>query len=50
MWIGWMEGGQLSKCVGNQKAGRSKKRWIESVKECLIKRNVDFLEAKKCEY
>src|SRR5678816_785926 len=34
-------------CVGNQPAGRPKKKWIESVKECLEERNGSLGEARR---
>src|SRR5678816_1567325 len=34
-------------CVGNRPAGRPKKKWIESVKECLQERNVSLAEARR---
>src|SRR5678815_3382180 len=36
-----------SECVGNRTAGRQKKKWIESEKECLQERNVSLAEAKR---
>ena len=33
-------------CVENRRAGRSKKKWIESVNECLKERNVSLAEAR----
>src|SRR5678815_4553858 len=33
-------------CVGNQQAGRPKKKWIESVNECLKDRNVSLAKAR----
>src|SRR5678816_1405496 len=33
-------------CVWNRPAGRPKKKWIESVKECLDERNVSLAEAR----
>ena len=33
-------------CVGNRPAGRSKKKWIESVNKCLKDRNVSLAEAR----
>src|SRR5678816_4581044 len=32
-------------CAGNRPAGRPKEKWIESVKECLKKKNVSLAEA-----
>src|SRR5678815_3227880 len=55
-WIGHVErldDSQLVKrmyggeCTGNQPAGRPKKKWIESVKECLEEKNVSLEEAKR---
>src|SRR5678815_1717427 len=34
-------------CVGNRPVGRPKKKWIESVKECLQERNVSLAEARR---
>jgi hypothetical protein len=36
-----------SECVGNRPVGRPKKRWIDSVKECLVERNVGLVEARR---
>src|SRR5678815_5903274 len=33
-------------CVGNRPAGRPKKKWIDSVNECLKERNVSLAEAR----
>ena len=33
-------------CVGNRPAGRPKRKWIESVNECLKERNVSLAEAR----
>jgi hypothetical protein len=55
-WFGHverMDGNRLvkrmysSECVGNRPVGRPKKRWIDSVKECLIERNVNLVEARR---
>src|SRR5678815_2021302 len=32
-------------CAGNRPAGKPKKKWIESVKECLKERNVSLADA-----
>src|SRR5678815_4244908 len=34
-------------CVGNRPDGRQKKKWNESEKECLEKRNVSLAEARR---
>ena len=34
-------------CAGNRPAGRRKKKWIESVKECLKERNASLAEARR---
>ena len=34
-------------CVGKRPVGRPKKRWIDSVKECLNERNVNLVEARR---
>ena len=36
-----------SECVGDRPVGRPKKRWIESLKECLTERNVSLGEARR---
>jgi hypothetical protein len=36
-----------SECVGDRPVGRPKKRWIESLKECLTERNVSLVEARR---
>src|SRR5678815_4421311 len=36
-----------SQCAGNRPAGRQKKKWIESVKECLEERNASLAEARR---
>src|SRR5678815_5828185 len=54
-WFGHVErmnGSRLVKrmysgdCVGNRPAGRPKRKWIESVNECLKERNVSLAEAR----
>src|SRR5678815_4204400 len=58
-WFGHVErmnGSRLVKrmycgeCVGNRPAGRTKKKWIESVNECLKERNVNLVEARRKVY
>lgn len=34
-------------CVGNWTTGGAKKRWILSVKECLMERTMKYIEAKR---
>ena len=34
-------------CAGNRPAWRPKKKWIESVKECLEERTVSLAETRK---
>jgi hypothetical protein len=55
-WFGHMERMNRSwlvkrmyngECVGNRPVGRPKKRWIESLKECLTERNVSLVEARR---
>src|SRR5678816_1585400 len=40
--VKWMYSGE---CVGNRPAGRPKKKWIESVNECLKERGVSLAGA-----
>ena len=37
----------VGECVGNRSVGRPRKRWIDTVKECLKKRGLDVRQARK---
>ena len=37
----------LGECVGNRSVGRPRKRWIDTVKECLRKRGLDVRQARR---
>ena len=48
-----MDGGRIAKrvyvgeCASNRSVGRSRKRWIDTLKECLRKRGLNVRQAKK---
>ena len=55
-WFGHverMENDRISKslymgeCAGSLSAGQPQKRWIDTVKECLKKRGLDFRQARR---
>ena len=37
----------VGECAGSRSVGRPRKRWIDTVKECLKKRGLDFRQAKR---
>ena len=37
----------VGECVGRHSAGRTRKRWIDTVKDCLRKRRLDVRQAKR---
>ena len=37
----------VMECVGNRSVGRPRKRWIESMKDCLKKRGFDVRQTKR---
>ena len=37
----------VGECAGSCSVGRSRKRWIDTVKECLKKRGLDVRQAKR---
>ena len=48
-----MENGRITKrvyvgeCAGNGSVGRLRKRWIDTVKDCLKKRGLDVRQARR---
>ena len=40
-------GTYVDECVGSRSVGRPRKRWIDTVKECLRKRGFDVRQARK---
>ena len=48
-----MEKGRIAKrvyvgeCVGSHSVGRPKKRWIDTIKDCLKKRGLNVRQAKR---
>ena len=51
MWRGWRGIGSpreyVGECAGNRSVGGPWKRWIDTVKECLIKRGLDVRQARR---
>ena len=37
----------VGECAGNRSEGKPKKRWIDTVKECLRKRGLDVRQARR---
>ena len=37
----------VGECAGSHSVGRSRKRWIETVKDCLGKRGLDVRQARR---
>ena len=37
----------VGECAGNRSVGRSRKRWIDTVKECLRKKGLDVRQARR---
>ena len=37
----------VGQCAGSRSVGRTRKRWIDNVKECLRKRSLDVRQARK---
>ena len=37
----------VGECAGNRSLGRSRKRWIDVVKECLRKRGLDVRQSRR---
>ena len=37
----------VGECAGSQSVSRPRKRWIDTVKECLRKRGLDFRQARR---
>ena len=37
----------VGECAGSRSVGRSRMRWIDTVKECLMKRGLDVRQARK---
>ena len=55
-WFGYVEGMEKEKiakrvyvgeCAGSCSVGRLRKRWIDSVKDCLRKRGLDVRQARR---
>ena len=55
-WFGrveWMENDKIGKrvyvgvCAGSRSVGRPRKRWIDTVKECLKKIDLDVRQARR---
>ena len=36
-----------SECIGKRPPGRAKRRWIDSVEECLVEKNVSLVQARR---
>ena len=51
MWRGWRGIGlpkeYVEECAGSRSVGRPRKRWIDTVKECLRKRGLDVRQARR---
>ena len=45
-WTGWLRE-YVGECAGSRSVGRPRKRWIDSVKECLRKRGLDIRQARR---
>ena len=39
--------GYVGKCVGSRSVGRQRKRWIDTVRDCLRKRGSDVRQARR---
>ena len=37
----------IGECAGSSSMGRPQKRWIDTVRECLIKRDLDVRQARR---
>ena len=52
-WFGHVERDRIAKrvyvgeCVGSHSVGRPRKRWFDTVKECLKKRGLDVRQARR---
>ena len=51
MWRGWRGIGSpkeyVEECAGSHSLGRPRKRWIDTMKECLKKRWLDVRQARR---
>ena len=47
MWRGWKGTGLLRVCAGSSSVGRPRKRWVDTVKDCLRKKGLDVRQARR---
>ena len=40
----------VGECSGSRSVGRSRKRWLDTVKDCLKKRDLDVRQARRMEH
>ena len=46
-WFGHVERVYVGECAGSRSVGMPRKRWIDTVKECLKKKGLDVRQARR---
>ena len=47
MWREWRMIGILGECAGSHSVDRPRKRWVDTVEDCLRKRELDVRQARR---